>query len=181
MQRYEYRVVPAPRKGIKTRTAKTAEDRFAAALEEVMNAQGAEGWDYVRSDTLPAEERQGLTGRATVYQNMLVFRRAIGAAAQPVAAPFVAAPPVAALDAAALPVAPAPLAAPAPVAAPAPLAAPLAAPAVSTVPTPIPAPVAPTGSGGRDPFSVPVPPLVLHDHAPRPAPAVGPAVPRDIG
>ncbi len=41
-----------------------------------MNRLGAEGWDYVRADALPCEERVGLTGTKTVFQNMLVFRRA---------------------------------------------------------------------------------------------------------
>lgn len=75
MASFEYRVVPAPRRGIKAKGAKSAEERFAFALAEVMNALGAEGWDYVRSDMLPCEERQGLTGKATVYHTMLVFRR----------------------------------------------------------------------------------------------------------
>lgn len=72
---YEYKVVAAPRRGLKVKGARTAEDRFAAALETLMNELGAQGWDYVRADTLPSEERQGLTGRTTVWQNMLVFRR----------------------------------------------------------------------------------------------------------
>lgn len=74
---YEYSVVPAPKKGIKARGVKTSEDRFANALEAIMNEKGAEGWEYIRTDTLPSEERQGLTGRTTVFQNMMVFRRAL--------------------------------------------------------------------------------------------------------
>jgi hypothetical protein len=77
--RYEYKVVPAPTRGVKSKTARTPEDRFAHALAEVMNELGAEGWDYVRCDSLPSEERTGLTGRTTVYRNLLVFRRAITA------------------------------------------------------------------------------------------------------
>ncbi len=46
-----------------------------------MNAMGADGWEYQRTDTLPCEERVGLTGRTTVFQNMLVFRRAVAATA----------------------------------------------------------------------------------------------------
>jgi hypothetical protein len=74
---YEYTVVPAPKKGVKAKGVKTTEDRFAYALQDVMNAKGAEGWEYIRTDTLPSEERQGLTGRTTNYQNMMVFRRAV--------------------------------------------------------------------------------------------------------
>ena len=94
----EYRVVPAPKRGVKAKGAKTGEERFAAALSEVMNALGAEGWDYVRSDVLPCEERQGLTGRATVYHTVLVFRRAVAEAGEwtgpVVAGPVVAGPVV---------------------------------------------------------------------------------------
>lgn len=75
MQRFEYKVVPAPTRGEKVRTAKTGADRFAHALSQIMNALGRDGWDYVRADTLPSEERTGFTGRTTVYHNMLVFRR----------------------------------------------------------------------------------------------------------
>jgi hypothetical protein len=80
MTRFEYRVVPAPKRGLKLRGARTSEERFAAALMEEMNRLAAEGWEYLRADILPCEERQGLTGRTTVFQNMLVFRRAIPAA-----------------------------------------------------------------------------------------------------
>lgn len=74
---YEYAVVPAPKKGLKARGVKTTEDRFAYALQTIMNEYGAKGWEYVRTDTLPSEERTGLTGRTTVYQNMMVFRKAV--------------------------------------------------------------------------------------------------------
>jgi hypothetical protein len=77
MMQYEYRVVPAPVRGVKAKGARTPDDRFAHALAEVMNDLGAQGWDYVRCDTLPCEERTGLTGRTTVYRNMLVFRRPV--------------------------------------------------------------------------------------------------------
>ena len=73
---YEYKVVPAPIKGQKAKGLKTTADRFANALELVMNEQARAGWDYVRADTLPCEEREGLMGKTTVFQNMLVFRRA---------------------------------------------------------------------------------------------------------
>ena len=75
MTHYEYRVVPAPKRGEKVRGVRAAEDRFAIALTNVMNAQAAEGWEYQRTETLPAEEREGLMGKATVFQNMMVFRR----------------------------------------------------------------------------------------------------------
>jgi hypothetical protein len=75
MQQYEYRVVPAPQRGEKVRGARTTADRFAAALMTVMNDLGRDGWEYLRADTLPCEERVGLTGKSSSFLHMLVFRR----------------------------------------------------------------------------------------------------------
>lgn len=77
MQRYEFKVIPAPRRAEKLRGVKTTEDRFALSLTAVMNDLGREGWDYLRADTLPVDERVGFTGSKTTYQNMLVFRRVL--------------------------------------------------------------------------------------------------------
>ena len=95
MQRFQYKVIPAPRRGEKAKGAKTTEERFAVALTQVMNELGAEGWEYVRADTLPCDERAGLTGTKTSYQNLLVFRRPleigeIKAAPEPVSEPVAA-------------------------------------------------------------------------------------------
>lgn len=80
MTQFEYKVVPAPVRAEKVRGAKTVQDRFAATLAAVMNDLGRDGWEYLRADTLPVEERVGFTGRQTVFQNMLVFRRTVAAA-----------------------------------------------------------------------------------------------------
>ncbi|WP_304616925.1 DUF4177 domain-containing protein [Paracoccus sp. (in: a-proteobacteria)] len=82
--RYEYAVIPAPTRGEKARDAKTPTDRYALALAAELNRMAADGWDYLRADVLPSEERSGLTGRSTVYHNVLVFRRL---QAEPAAAP----------------------------------------------------------------------------------------------
>ena len=76
---YEYKVIPAPRRGQKAKGVKSPEARFAHALQEAMNAEAAEGWEYLRADTLPCDERSGLTSTVTHYRNMLVFRRALDA------------------------------------------------------------------------------------------------------
>lgn len=157
---WEYRIVPAPRRGIKVRGARTTEERFAAALEEVMNREGAEGWEYLRSDTLPVEERQGLTGKTTVYQNLLVFRRAVAGAGTGPLTPGPAAQPLApAPDTPSVPVVPAPVV-PVPVA-PAPVA---------------PVPVAPVPVVPSPGLAVPV-----SSTAPSNAPPLGPADPRPTG
>ena len=77
MVQYEYKVIPAPTKGKKGPGVKTAEARFAYAIEGMMNDLAADGWIYLRSDLLPSEERQGLTSSQTVYRSVLVFRREV--------------------------------------------------------------------------------------------------------
>ena len=77
MTRYEYKVVPAPVKGRKAKGVKTPEARFALSVEDVLNNMGTEGWEYLRAELLPSEERSGLTGSTKNWRNVLVFRRAL--------------------------------------------------------------------------------------------------------
>ncbi len=75
MRKFEYKAVPAPNTGTKARGVKTTEDRFALSMTETLNEMAAEGWEYVRAETLPCTERKGLTGTQQTYQNILIFRR----------------------------------------------------------------------------------------------------------
>ncbi|RPE71904.1 hypothetical protein EDD53_1037 [Pacificibacter maritimus] len=75
MSNYEYRVIPAPRKGEKAKGIKTSEARIAQAMQTRLNALGEEGWEYLRSDVVPMEERAGLTSKNITYHTVLVFRR----------------------------------------------------------------------------------------------------------
>ena len=75
MAGWEYKVIPAPTKGQKAKGVKSAEGRFAFALETLMNDMGRDGWEFQRAETLPSVERAGLTGSTTEWRNMLVFRR----------------------------------------------------------------------------------------------------------
>ncbi len=75
MPRYEYKVVPAPQKGLKAKGVKGAEARFSHALAELMNGLADDGWEYQRAETLPSIERAGLTSTTTEWRNVLVFRR----------------------------------------------------------------------------------------------------------
>lgn len=77
MQHYEYKVVPAPAKGTKAKGVKTPQDRFANSVELLLNEMAAQGWEYQRAELLPSEERAGLTGSATNWRNVLIFRRAV--------------------------------------------------------------------------------------------------------
>ena len=81
MSQFEYSVIPAPSRGEKAKDAKTPGDRYAVALTAELNRMAKDGWEYVRADVLPSEERSGLTGRSTIYHNLLVFRRTVGAVA----------------------------------------------------------------------------------------------------
>lgn len=96
MPLYEYKVLAAPTRGEKARGLKTPGERFGQALANVMNAQGREGWEYLRAETLPSEERSGLTRRSTVYHSVLVFRRPVatsGGDNSPLRPMLIAAPP----------------------------------------------------------------------------------------
>jgi len=77
MPRFDYKVVPAPKKARRVKGVKTTEGRFAHALAEIMNEMGADGYEYVRTDALPCEERSGFGGRKEITQHMLVFRKVI--------------------------------------------------------------------------------------------------------
>lgn len=75
MPRYEYKVVPAPQKGLKGKGVKGAEARFSHAVQELMNGLSSYGWEYLRAETLPSVERAGLGKATTEWRNLLVFRR----------------------------------------------------------------------------------------------------------
>ena len=75
MPHYEYKVVPAPTKGEKTKGVKTPEGRFAHTVESELNRMGGAGWEYVRAELLPSEERSGLKSTTTQWRTVLIFRR----------------------------------------------------------------------------------------------------------
>jgi hypothetical protein len=86
MPSYEYKAVPAPRRGVKAKGVKTPEDRFAYAITDLMNRLAADGWEYLRADLLPSEERSGWTGKTTeTAHHLLVFRRELPVGAAPTA------------------------------------------------------------------------------------------------
>ncbi len=157
MPSHEYKVVPSPRRGLRAKGARRPEDRFARAVEAEMNRMAAEGWEFVRSDTLPHDHKAGWFRRpVTLFQTVLVFRRAKATdASQAVPRPPSAAAPVAAP--------PEPLAAAAP-----PLAAPGAMPPPPSVAAPAasrftPPPLAPRPANDLAPVVMPPPasPLAL--------------------
>lgn len=73
---YTYKVIPAPEQGKKGRGMRTISARFANGLEAAINDLAVDGWEYVRSDSLPSNDRVGLTRkRVESFQNVLVFRK----------------------------------------------------------------------------------------------------------
>jgi len=74
---YEYKVIPSPLRTAKVKGLKTAAERFAHMLESALNAEALDGWEFLRAETLPCEERKGLTGTAKSFQSVLMFRRAL--------------------------------------------------------------------------------------------------------
>lgn len=112
---HEYKVVPAPQRAAKSKGLKTIADRFAHTLAERINAEAAGGWHFVRTETLPCEERSRLGSVRVSQQVVMIFARELGAtrpdagaalaAAQGHAAPLPEAPEPAAPAVSAAPVA----------------------------------------------------------------------------
>jgi len=77
MSFYDYKVVPAPRR-VKRGAGggRSVHEQFAATLSETINAAAREGWEYLRSESLPAEEPRGWFRRGgETIETVLVFRR----------------------------------------------------------------------------------------------------------
>ncbi|MEM9762803.1 MAG: hypothetical protein AAF968_09865, partial [Pseudomonadota bacterium] len=75
---YQYKLVGAPERGTRRRGTKTGSERVAAAMQEIVAQHAQEGWEYLRTDTLPVSEPRGfLGGRREVMRAVLVFRRAV--------------------------------------------------------------------------------------------------------
>lgn len=83
MSSFEYSAIPAPIRSEKAKAAKTPAERYALTLTEEINRMASDGWEYLRAETLPSEERSGLTGRTTLFHNLLIFRRPKPAAVKP--------------------------------------------------------------------------------------------------
>jgi hypothetical protein len=77
MQSYEYKAVAAPTRARRFKGVKGTANQFAMVVSEVMNDMASDGWEYLRSDSLPVDEKAGLLkGRVENYYTLLIFRRA---------------------------------------------------------------------------------------------------------
>jgi len=54
---YEYKCVGGPERGKKAKSAKTRSDRVAVAMEEIIADEATDGWEYLRTDLVPVEEK----------------------------------------------------------------------------------------------------------------------------
>jgi len=75
---YEYKTVGGPERGRRERGARRVADRVAAAMQEIIDTETAEGWEYMRTDLVAVEEKRGfLSRRQTMHCPVLVFRRTL--------------------------------------------------------------------------------------------------------
>ena len=78
MGKFEYKVLPAPRRAKRAKGVKGEPARFAYALTELMNLEAAEGWEYFKSEALPMDTKTGMfKGAVETFQTVLIFRRSI--------------------------------------------------------------------------------------------------------
>ncbi|MBV2361290.1 hypothetical protein KUH32_16110 [Thalassococcus sp. CAU 1522] len=80
MPRYEYRVIPGPGRGERTPVPRTTDERFALAIERLLNQMASDGWDFLRAETLTCEDRASPASEGGVRRDFLVFRRPRAAA-----------------------------------------------------------------------------------------------------
>ncbi|MDJ1009175.1 MAG: hypothetical protein QNJ13_15275 [Paracoccaceae bacterium] len=73
MSQYEFKIVPAPRKGLGR--AIFRRDPKAMSLAEAVNALADEGWTFLRSDHLPFPAPIGLFVGLTMRREVMVFQR----------------------------------------------------------------------------------------------------------
>jgi len=73
---WEYKAVPAPHRARRFRGVKGRAEAFARTVEAAIGEEAVEGWEFLRADSMPCEERAGwFGGRRTEWRTVLVFRR----------------------------------------------------------------------------------------------------------
>jgi len=73
---YEYKCVGAPERAKRVRGARTRTERVASAMEELINDEAVGGWEYLRTDLVPIEEKPNFFSRPQeVHRAVLIFRR----------------------------------------------------------------------------------------------------------
>lgn len=98
MSRFEYKVVPAPKKGRKVKGVRSPEGMFSHVLQELMNELAEKNWEYQRAEMLPSVERSGLASTTTEWRHVLVFRRVVQAEIEEFAPELLPPPAVVAME-----------------------------------------------------------------------------------
>lgn len=72
---FEYKCVGAPERPKRLRGSSRS-DRVAMAMQEIIDAEAVDGWEYMRTDLVPVEEKPGFFSRTQeVHRAVLIFRR----------------------------------------------------------------------------------------------------------
>lgn len=72
----EYKTITAPRRLRKVKGVKGRDELLAYTIGELISAEAAEGWRYLRTDSFTIEEKSGFFSKpATVQRSVLVFAR----------------------------------------------------------------------------------------------------------
>ncbi len=78
MTGYTYKTVAAPRRLKKVKGVKGQDALLAHSVEELIAVEAAQGWEYLRADTFPVEEKGGMFSKAVVTERaLLVFRKPV--------------------------------------------------------------------------------------------------------
>ncbi len=78
MSDLQYKTVAAPRRIKKMRDVKGKDAQIARAVQDVIQAETADGWRYLRTDVFPVEEAGGWFSKPQVVNRaVLVFARAM--------------------------------------------------------------------------------------------------------
>lgn len=77
---FEYKCVGAPERPKRQRGTRSRSERVALAMQEAISAEAVDGWEYLRTDLVPVEEKAGFFSRTQeVHRAVLIFRRERGA------------------------------------------------------------------------------------------------------
>lgn len=74
MTKYEFRAIPCPERALRSADIPAGADPFCETLAAAINDLAAEGWDYIRSETIEVKTRRFLRLRKQ-DRTFLVFRR----------------------------------------------------------------------------------------------------------
>jgi hypothetical protein len=73
---FEYKCVGAPERPKRLRGTRSRSDRVALAMQEIISAEAVDGWEYLRTDLVPVEEKAGFFSRTQeVNRAVMIFRR----------------------------------------------------------------------------------------------------------